>query len=138
MCTETCSNFNYLAILVASLAYFALGSVWYSPLLFGSAWQKLVNITMKPEKSEMIRLFSTTFVLGAVSMFVLEYFIKSTACVTAGGGIGIGLISAIGYVATTIGTTFMYEGKPMKLYLIDTSYHVAGFLIGGAIMGAWQ
>jgi hypothetical protein len=137
MCTETC-DFNYLAILVASLAYFALGSVWYSPLLFGTAWQKLVNHTMKPEKSEMIRLFSTTFVLGALSMFVLEYFIKATASVTWSDGVWVGFLSAIGYVATTIGTTFMYEGKPLKLFLIDAGFHVAGFLIGGAIMGVWQ
>jgi hypothetical protein len=105
--------------------------------MFGTAWQKLVNITMKPEKADMIRLFTSTFLLIVVSMFVLEYFIMMTGCSDWSSGLWIGFISATGFVATTIGITFMYEGKPLKLFLIDTGYHFAGFLMGGAIMGMW-
>ena len=38
------SQLNWLAILVATVAAFALGGVWYGPV-FGKAWQRLVGIS---------------------------------------------------------------------------------------------
>lgn len=35
---------NWPAIAVAALAYFALGSLWYSPLLFVKKWIAYLNI----------------------------------------------------------------------------------------------
>jgi hypothetical protein len=139
MCKSICCDLNFLAILVSSLGYFALGSLWYSPVMFGSAWLKLVNINMKkPDKNEMIRLFGTTFILIVISAIVMDYFILMFGVKDLIGGAWIGFLAAIGFVATTIGVTFMYEGKPLKLFLIDTGYHFAGFLILGAILGVWN
>lgn len=39
------SNINYLAAGVAALASFALGALWYSPVLFGKTWQKDLGFT---------------------------------------------------------------------------------------------
>ena len=34
---------NYVAILVAGAAYFVLGALWYSPVVFGNAWMGAVG-----------------------------------------------------------------------------------------------
>ena len=31
---------NWVAVVVSGLIYFAIGAVWYSPLLFSGAWQR--------------------------------------------------------------------------------------------------
>lgn len=33
-------SINYLAVVVAAMAVFGLGSLWYTPILFGNAWMK--------------------------------------------------------------------------------------------------
>ena len=38
MSFDILSDLNWLAVLVAALAYFAIGAVWYAPFLFGNAW----------------------------------------------------------------------------------------------------
>ena len=40
------SNINWLAVLVATIAYFMLGAVWYSKALFGAKWASPVGIDM--------------------------------------------------------------------------------------------
>ena len=33
-------DLNWLAVIVATIAYFALGAVWYAEFAFGRAWQR--------------------------------------------------------------------------------------------------
>ena len=44
MGTETFSHLNWLAILVAALAYFVLGALWYSKVLFVKPWLRMTGI----------------------------------------------------------------------------------------------
>ena len=38
-------EFNILAVIAAALATFVLGGLWYSPALFGRAWQREAGVT---------------------------------------------------------------------------------------------
>ena len=40
-------DINYLAVLIAALASYVLGALWYSPVLFGKLWMKLSKIDPK-------------------------------------------------------------------------------------------
>ena len=44
MSFDAFSDVNYLAVLVAALAYFALGAIWYIPPVMGTTWQKAGGI----------------------------------------------------------------------------------------------
>jgi hypothetical protein len=44
MDTTFFSEINWLAVLVSGLAYFALGALWYSPVLFSKKWIELGKI----------------------------------------------------------------------------------------------
>lgn len=37
MSLDTLGDLNWLAVVAATLAYFALGAVWYAPPIFGRA-----------------------------------------------------------------------------------------------------
>jgi hypothetical protein len=138
MCKSICCDLNLLAILVSSIIYFALGSLWYSPVMFGPAWQKLVNITMKPDKNQMIKIFGSTFILIIISITFMDYFMLMLGVNDALTGLGIGFLCGFGFVVTTSGINSLFLGKPFKLFLIDTGYHLSGFLISGSILGIWN
>ena len=38
---------NYMTVLAAAVASMAVGLLWYSPLLFGKPWMKLMGLTDK-------------------------------------------------------------------------------------------
>jgi hypothetical protein len=44
---------NFLAILVAAVAAFVLGALWYSPVLFAKQWMKAHGYT--PDKLEAMK-----------------------------------------------------------------------------------
>lgn len=41
------SQINIWAVLLATAATMVLGFLWYSPLLFGNAWAKRLNVNME-------------------------------------------------------------------------------------------
>ena len=136
MCINSyCSLINVWSILIASLVFFVLGSIWYAPFLFGKAW--LEESKVVPDKSKMAKLFISTFIITVFMVHALALLIGVTGAFSLIGGLKLGLLAGLGFTATSIGVTFMYEGRSIKLFLIDAGYHVVGLLASGAIIGMW-
>ena len=71
------SSLNIWAILVATLASFALGALWYS-VLFGKIWQREVGITDEDMKgANMAKIFGTCLILTGV--VVINVFSKTVS-----------------------------------------------------------
>jgi len=130
-------DLNYFAILVGTLAFFAVGGLWYSPLLFSKIWQSTVGLSDDELRTRnQAAVFGGTFLVALVTNVVLALFLG----VDAGLGTGAlaGLLAGIGLSAAPIVTTFLFEGRPVRLMLIDGGYHVCAMTLAGAIIGAWQ
>ena len=129
-------NVNWLSVVVATIATFAIGSIWYSPVLFSKAWQAELKIDMKNVKKPSIPLiFGTTFVLQFIAALVLDLFIGPFG--TWKSGLHVGLLVSIGWIATTFGINYLYSQKSFRLFLIDAGCYVVYFIIMGIILGAW-
>lgn len=127
---------NWFSVIVATLAAFAIGGLWYSPVLFGKAWQveiKLSNDEIR--KSNMPVIFGLSFVLNFISAVVLDMFITPQG--TAAYGLLAGLIISIAWIATSLGTNYLFARKSLKLFLIDSFYYIVYFSVMGIILGAW-
>jgi len=57
---------------------------------------------------------------------------------TAVKGAQTGILMSVGFVATTTLTTYLYEGRPFNLFLINVGYIVVGMALMGAVIGAWK
>lgn len=129
------SNVNWLSVIVATLAAFLVGSLWYS-LMFGKTWQREVKLTDEQIKdSNMIAVFVITFILEFIAAVFLDMFIGPDS--NTGDGIVMGLIVSIAWIASSIGTNYLFARKSLKLFLIDAGYFVTFFVIMGAILGGW-
>ena len=131
---EFLSSLNWITVLAASLVYFFLGALWYSPLLFAKPWMKLKNM---PEDHEggSPDMYIFTYLLQLIAVISLALFLVAMGIDTAAHGALIGFGAGAGFVFTLSGTTGIFSKTPLKLHLIENGYHVAGLTIAGMIIG---
>ncbi len=135
------SNINFLAVIVAALVSFGLGSVWYSAL-FGKAWQKELGLTEEYLKQgNMVKIFGSSFVLMVIMAFGMAILIQGHQAdreIDWLQGNHHGLYVGFFFVATTMGINLLYQRRSLKLWAIDAGYQVLCLSVMGAILGAWH
>jgi hypothetical protein len=130
------AQINWLSVIVSALAAFAVGSLWYSPVLFGKTWQVLAKLSDEDIKnSNMVLIFGTTFFLNLLAALVLDMFIGRDATLVF--GLMAGLMVSVFWIGSSFAITYLYTRKPLKLFMIDAGYYVTFYGIMGVILGAW-
>ena len=127
---------NYLAVLVAALSAFLVGGLWYSAL-FAKPWMRANGFTEADARSgNPALIFGGSLVLALVIAFILVLFLGPARDLAI--GVSAGLMAGAFWVAAAFGITYLFERKPLKLFLINAGYHVVAFTVMGAILGAWS
>lgn len=131
---------NIWAILVGGIAAWAVGALWYSPVLFGKAWQKELGMSQEDiEGANMPLIFGTSLLLMMVMAFGLSPIIASHGDDMAWHhGMFHGLMVGLFFVATSIGINYLYQRRSMKLFLIDATYQILIVVVAGLILGLWR
>jgi hypothetical protein len=131
------ADFNWLAIIVATITAFVLGGAWYAKGLFGAAWMQAVGLTEDDAKNaNMAKTFGGAFVLQLIAAMTLATFLGPES--TWLSGVYTGLVIGFGFVATAYGVTYLFEQRPLRLFMINAGYNVVLLAIMGAIIGAWH
>ena|SRR5262252_4766773 len=129
---------NYLAVLVAGVAYWIVGGLWFG-VFFGKAWLTLQNIT--PEQAQHMANpwlpYVASFVFDVLMAFVLAQLCAWRSANTAARGAALGILMWIGFVGPVMYTSYLYEMRPAGLYAINGFYPLVGLCLAGAILGAW-
>lgn len=128
------ANINWIAVLVAGVSAFVVGGIWYGAL-FAKPWQALVGLSDEEVRSGALRVFGGSLVLSLVMAVNLAFFIGAEG---ASFGLFAGLAAGVGWVATAFGINYLFERRPLKLYLINAGYNVITFALMGAIVGVMQ
>jgi hypothetical protein len=128
---------NYLAVIAAAIATFALGGLWYSPALFGKAWQREAGVTEEKMKTaNMALIFGLTFVLSLIAAWVFALFLGPRPPMAL--GLGAGFSAGLCWVAASLGINYLFERKSLKLWLINGGYHTLQFTIIGLTLALWH
>lgn len=128
---------SWLAVGLCGVATLVIGGVWYSPLLFGRAWQTAAGLSDEVVASgDMALRLGLTFVLGLISGAVFALFIGGA--MTVPQATAAGLAAGLAWVAASFGINYLFERKSLKLWLINGGYHTVQFTAFGAIIGALQ
>jgi hypothetical protein len=133
---------KYPAVIVATLAHYILGGLWYSPLLFGNKFIQLINWT--PEQLRQVESQSHTkelvlaFVMSLVLVYVLAHFVNYTKATSALGGIQTAFWIWLGFVVTTQAPTVIFERRSFGLFAINIAYQLVGCALAGAILAIWR
>jgi hypothetical protein len=74
------SHINWLAVIAAALSNFFLGGLWYSPFMFGKAWQAENGFSDEQlKKVNTARVFGVSFIWSLVMSFSLAYVLAGQA-----------------------------------------------------------
>ena len=134
-------DINYLAVFVAAVVYYIGGALWYSPLLFGKTWMGLVGLNEEKIKEGQKEAWKS-YLTAAISAILISYGIARVEgylnVITIGGGLHAGFWAWICFVVTTMATNNSFAGRPFKLLIIDSGYHLYGFVVMGIILAVWK
>ncbi|MFL6759204.1 DUF1761 domain-containing protein [Sphingomonas sp.] len=125
---------NLVAVLVCGVASLALGAIWYSPFLFAKAWQRAAGLSDEQAKSgNMAVIFGLTFVLSLIAAYVFGMFLGHS--MPLAGSVGAGFAAGLCWVAASFGINYLFERRPLGLWLINGGYHTLQFTLFGLILG---
>ncbi|MDP4174254.1 MAG: DUF1761 domain-containing protein [Bacteroidota bacterium] len=137
MKTTVFLQLNYFTVLFAAISYFVLGSLWYSPKVFAKKMLQLNYI--RPEgRKDPTKVALVAFLSSITCALVIDYFICLSNASTAIAGMSIGILSALGVMSTTVGVSFLFEDRKVKLYMNDAGFHLTGFMVMGIILSMWR
>jgi len=133
-------HINILAVLVSAVATFAIGALWYSPLLFGKQWIAFNEVT--PDKVEAMRkgaarLYGISFLCYLVLAAVFAVLIRMVHLQSVLGGAKMGGMLWVGFVATLGLTANLYSGRSFKAYALDAGYQLVFMVVMGLILAIW-
>lgn len=142
MSFDVLGQLNWLAVLVGAVIYFALGALWYSPVLFGRAWQR--SIGWDPERTPP-EMSPTTYIVPFLGYVVMSVAVGMLAAAlssdTLAEGIVLGLVLGVGLslMHTLIDANFdPNKPEPWTWFAINGSYHAIGLLIVAVIVSIWR
>ena len=127
----------YLELLVAAVAAFFLGFVWYTAL-FGKAWQAETGITDEEAQSDMARTHGLAFLMMIITAYAINYVVSlhEVAEQTFTHGAFHGVLACALYALPLMIIHYLYQRKSLKLILIDGGYALAFFALQGGVLGA--
>ncbi len=139
-------SINYLAVLVAGLVIFALGGLWYSPVLFARRWLALQGKTEEHERAavasaNMPLMYASVFVCGLLTAFVLDLIIvhlDPRVSMSMFHGALLGFLCWLGFAGATSYGRDLFSMRPRQLWLIDSTYNLVSFVLAGIILAAWR
>ncbi|HRN96558.1 MAG TPA: DUF1761 domain-containing protein [Candidatus Levybacteria bacterium] len=129
-------DINYLAVALAALSAFFLGFFWYT-IIFAKTWQKLIGMKGDEKNTQtpnLGKLLIGSLILEIVMAFNLAAFIGRDADWMF--GLAAGLAVGFGWVSLAFGVNYIFEGKSLKLWLINAGYNTVVFAVMGLIIGA--
>lgn len=132
---------NYLAVVLAAASTMVVGSVWYTPKVFGNAWGALAKVDMnkKMTGAQMTWLMGSAFVASLLGAYVLAHvaylsdvFFDNTfleASLSTGFWLWLGFAAARLYVHDA------FEGRRKKLTGLNVAHEFVAIMVMALVIG---
>lgn len=131
-------SINHLAVFAAALSDFAVGALWYSPLLFVKVWMKETGITEEKMKTgNPLVKYGLTLIFSLVITYNLAFFLGSPES-TLNDYLLYSALAGFGWASMAVGILSLFEMRGWKLMLINWGYVTIAFVVKGLILGLWR
>jgi len=135
------TNVNWVAVLAAAVLNMTIGSLWYSSLVLGKQWTKLMEGSGKnlaEMKKGAVKAYAVSFLSALLLAYVLASVVSALDAFNVLQGATVAFWLWLGFIATTSLSGVLFEQRSFNLYLINAGYYLVSFLLMGALFAAWQ
>ncbi len=130
---------NWPAIVVAGLADWILGAVWFT--VFANQWRAGLRMTSDEMQTYMTHPNFWPYIISAMCSIILAYVIARLLGSAPGHslfrGISIGMLVGLA-TAVAMVTEMIFEYRAHPFVLISAAYPFLGCILMGIIVGAWR
>ena len=133
-------NVNFLAVALGAVLAFALGALWYSPVLFEKRWMAghgYKEDKLKEMQAGMGPSYAIAFLcwltMAAVLAMIAPHFSEGV-----GGTLHIGLMLWFGFSATVGLLHNRFSDKPISVWVIDAGYELTAIALMSIVIGLWR
>lgn len=126
---------NVWAMLAAAVSAFVIGGLWYSPVLFGKAWERANGFAEPPKGGA--KTFVLSFLFTLVMAVNLAFYLADPKTTAAFGAIA-GFLAGFGWAAMGLAVVALFEKRSWKYSVINGGYLTVALTVMGLILGAWR
>jgi hypothetical protein len=132
---------NYWAVLLAMISSMIVGSIWYTPKVFGTRWAKLANVDMTGSTKSAVWPIVTTLIVSFVTAWVLAGASAIAWHFYEGSFFTAAFVTAIllwaGFTAARFITHDAFEGRPTALTTMNIAHELVTVVIMAILIGVW-
>ncbi|NQX16474.1 DUF1761 domain-containing protein [Rathayibacter sp. VKM Ac-2857] len=133
-------DINPWAVGLATLSTMLVGSIWYTPKVFGTLWMRLAGISREQMSSRSAVVpIVVTVVVSLVTALVLAGCVDIAHAFYGGSWFANSLITGlflfVGFTAARMITHDAFEGRPAKLTVLNITHELVTILVMAVIIG---
>jgi len=138
MILDLFGELNWLAVGVATLAWFAFSAIWYSVPPLSKAWAKAAGVDPSGEGPPLALLFIPTLIGYFITTVVIGLLVAGLGADGLGDGVALGVVLGIGFGMVGALVNQVYEGKGNSYFLINGINAVVAYAIVAGILAVWD
>ena len=128
---------NWLAVVSAAIAIYAIGFVIYAMLIPEESWMVMSGMTEEAKAIAMSRMpFSP--VMPILTAIFMAYIFKLGSVGDAKTGAKWAILIALASAIPTLLYAWVYGGNNTNMTLVDSGHLLLGHTAAGAILGRWR
>jgi hypothetical protein len=136
--TDFFADLNWLAVLVAGVAWFVFSAIWYSVPPLSKAWANAARIEMTGDGPPLVSLLIPTFIGYLVTTTVIALIVEAIGATEVVDGLVLGVVLGIGFGLVGALVTQLYERKGGSYWLINGVNAIIAYSIVSVILTVWQ
>ena len=134
-------SINYIAVVLAMLSSLVVGSIWYTPRVFGNYWMKLSGITPSGKASDAVRPIIVSAVVSFITAWVLAGAVDISQHFYGGSFLVNALVTALflwaGFTAARFITHDAFDRRPRGLTVLNVLHELVTVVVMAVIIGVW-
>jgi Protein of unknown function (DUF1761) len=137
--TEAGMRVNWAAILVAGIADWLLGAVWFT--VFANQWRAGLRMAPDELQTYMSHPNFWPYLVALLCSLLMGYIIARIVADFATHGLFRGILAGllVGFAAAfAMVTEMVFEIRPGSFILISAAYPLLGCILMGIIIGVWK
>ncbi len=124
---------RWWALIIGVVIHFIVGMLWYGPF-FGTTWVKLVGLTEQQIREGGKSAYVGSFITSLITTYILAVFLNLINSQSVTSAIIVVLLVWLGFSAAPALNHNLFEGRPGKLFAINSLYDLITLTITAVVL----